>query len=130
MDILSNLSKCMAFDGIRAKLMDVSCAQVLEKHQHYSQKVARNGFDLVHAVLTPSNVMEYWFRLMTAYSDLQTFSPTLHPDALPLTESNTHGGPAFERLFDERTCNMCPHMSSEGHKGLYASSWYKSMSQA
>lgn len=58
-------------------------AQELEENQRF----AVNGFNLVHAALKPTHVLEYWYRLLVAYSELQTFTPQIHPDAYLLAQS-------------------------------------------
>ena len=62
-------------------------AQELEENQRFAEQVAVNGFNLVHAALKPTHVLKYWYRLLVAYSELQTFTPQIHPDAYLLTQS-------------------------------------------
>jgi hypothetical protein len=43
--------------------------------------------------------------LLTQYSRLQTFTPTLHPDATPLEDALMR--PEKVIKFSQRTCNIC-----------------------
>lgn len=99
--------------------------QVLENNQGYAQQVAKAGFDLVHAVLKPNNVLEYWYRLLLAYAELQTFTPSVHPDAMTLASSILGNAQELERPFEERTCNICRHVT--GERGLYSSGYYRAI---
>ena len=88
--------------------------------------MAANGFNLVASVLTYNTVLEYWHRLLVAYSKLQTFQPQLHPDAMTLADSILTDPAHVEQAFGDRTCRVCKPVSSDGHQGLYESVWYKS----
>ena len=100
--------------------------QALERDQAKAQLIAANGFNLVASVLTFDTVLEYWHRLLVAYSKLQKFQPQLHPDAMTLADSILSDPVHVQRPFGHRTCHVCEHVSVGGHQGLYESVWYKS----
>ena len=56
--------------------------------------------------LSHSNIREYWWQLLQAYSKLQAFRPRVHPDAVPLHLS--YQNPRYVHPH-ERTCSLCPH---------------------
>ncbi|DBA89353.1 TPA: Protein O-glucosyltransferase 1 [Trebouxia sp. C0004] len=49
-----------------------------------SRLVAEAGQRFATDVLSLQNIREYWHRLLTTYSELQTFKVNLHPDAIPI----------------------------------------------
>ena len=49
-----------------------------------SRLIAEAGQRFTTDVLSLQNIREYWHRLLTAYSELQTFKVKLHPDAVPV----------------------------------------------
>ena len=55
-----------------------------------SRLIAEAGQQFANDVLAPDNIQEYWYRLLTAYSNLQTYKVELHPDAVSLGDSLSH----------------------------------------
>ena len=109
-------------------------AQELEENQRFAEQVAVNGFNLVHAALKPTHVLEYWYRLLVAYSELQTFTPQIHPDAYLLAQSilgETTLSRGIEIPFKNRTCIICKQTSlPSGSTGLYYSGYFKAIGLA
>lgn len=64
--------------------------QHLRNNPKRSRLIAEAGQQFATDVLTPQTITEYWLRLLTAYSKLQTFKVDLHPDAIPLGDSLSH----------------------------------------
>ena len=99
--------------------------QALEGDQAEAQRIAANGFELVRSVLTFDTVLEYWHRLLVTYSELQTFRPQLHPDAITLADSILAMPAHVHRQFGDRTCQLCKHVATPAQQGLYESGLYR-----
>ncbi|DBA77806.1 TPA: hypothetical protein ACH3X1_009163 [Trebouxia sp. C0004] len=61
-----------------------SLVQSLRSNPTQSRLIAEAGQRFATDVLSLQNIREYWHRLLTAYSELQTFKVNLHPDAIPI----------------------------------------------
>jgi hypothetical protein len=57
--------------------------------------------------LSTERLDEYWYRLLTSYAQLQTFTPLLHPDAVPLEQALTNRYPFTP---EQRTCRICKRL--------------------
>ena len=55
-----------------------------------SRLIAEAGQQFATDILSPQNIREYWYRLLVAYSQLQTFRVNLCSDAIPLGDSLSH----------------------------------------
>jgi len=64
--------------------------QHLSTNPKRSRLIAEAGQQLATDVLSPQNIREYWYRLLVAYSQLQTFRVNLCSDAVPLGDSLSH----------------------------------------
>ena len=77
----------------------------LHKNETRARAIGAAGQHLVAEVLHPDNVALYWAELITQYSALQTFKPSLHPDAAPLEVALLRPERPLE-VWD-RTCKVC-----------------------
>ena len=76
--------------------------QHLRTNPKRSQKIAEAGQHFANEVLSPANIKDYWYRLLKAYSALQTFKVELHPDAILLGDSLSH--PRYVRPEERMGC--------------------------
>ena len=77
----------------------------LRNNETWARKLGEAGRHLLAEVLHPDNVALYWAELITQYSALQTFKPTLHPDAVPLEVALLR--PERPYAIKDRTCVVC-----------------------
>lgn len=77
----------------------------LQENETLARTVGEAGRYLVTEVLHPDNVALYWAELITQYSNLMTWKPTVHPDAVPLEVALLR--PARTYAISERTCVVC-----------------------
>ncbi|KAK9806012.1 hypothetical protein WJX73_004751 [Symbiochloris irregularis] len=85
----------------------LEAARALLANETDAKRMADNAWFTGMTTLSPENLRRYWRRLLTEYAALQTFKPTVHPDAIPLHLSLSH--PKFF-LPHERSCDqsVCP----------------------
>ncbi len=77
----------------------------LQRNQSWARKLGEAGRHLLSEVLHPDNVALYWAELITQYSELQTFKPKLHKDAVPLEVALLRPERPF--AIKDRTCIVC-----------------------
>lgn len=77
----------------------------LQRNETWARKLGEAGRHLVSQVLHPDNVALYWAELISQYSALQTFKPTVHPDAVPLEVALLR--PERPYAIKDRTCIVC-----------------------
>ena len=77
----------------------------LQKNETWAQLVGEAGRYLAKEILHPDNIAMYWAELITQYSALQTFQPSVHPDAVPLEVALLR--PERVREVKDRTCTVC-----------------------
>ena len=80
----------------------------LELNPDESRLIAEAGQQFAISVLSPQNIREYWYKLLVAYSELQTYTVELHPDAIPLGDSLAHPH-YFNRTSDCIAQHLCPN---------------------
>ena len=64
--------------------------QHLQANSKKARHIAQAGQEFAEVVLSPENVREYWYRLLMAYAQKQTYKIELHSDAIPLGDSLAH----------------------------------------
>lgn len=78
--------------------------QQLQANPKRSRLIAESGQDFAINVLSADNIREYWYRLLKAYSALQTDEVSIDQDAVPLGNSLSH--PVYVTLSERSGCGV------------------------
>lgn len=97
------LTEAVSWENQGIPVLDVM--EELHKNQSFARAVGQAGHHLVAEILHPDNVALYWAELITQYSALQKFKPTVHPDSVPLEVALLR--PERPKELWDRTCKVC-----------------------
>lgn len=89
--------------------------RILAHHDSRAEQLGKAAQALTETVLSPSNVQQYWVRLLTEYAKLLKYKPAVHPDAVSIERSLTMARPEDYHLAN-RTCALCGRNPSVGNR--------------